>query len=139
MILSIVISNFHHREGGLWISIHLGSYDEILKQIECNKIGSKYDSSLGICLITNSIGVKFVQIPRGEFMMGCSPGDSECSDDEKPRHKVKISQAFILGTTEVTQGQWKSVMGNNPSYFSNCGDNCPVEDVSWNDAQVDFP
>jgi formylglycine-generating enzyme required for sulfatase activity len=40
-----------------------------------------------------------------------------------------------MQTTEVTQNQWQSVMGNNPSYFKNCGDDCPVENVSWSDAQ----
>jgi formylglycine-generating enzyme required for sulfatase activity len=43
--------------------------------------------------------------------------------------------AFAMGKYEVTQGQWRPIMGNNPSYFSNCGDDCPVEHVSWNDAQ----
>ena len=46
-----------------------------------------------------------------------------------------IGQAFAMGKTEVTQGQWRAVMGNNPSNFSNCGDTCPVEQVSWNDAK----
>ncbi|OGT03982.1 MAG: hypothetical protein A2143_02505 [Gallionellales bacterium RBG_16_57_15] len=46
-----------------------------------------------------------------------------------------IGQSFAMGKYEVTQGQWRAVMGNNPSYFSNCGDTCPVEQVSWNDAQ----
>lgn len=41
----------------------------------------------------------------------------------------------ILGKTEVTQGQWKAIMGNNPSGFSNCGDNCPVENISWNETK----
>lgn len=40
-----------------------------------------------------------------------------------------------MQTTEVTQGQWKAVMGNNPSYYDTCGDECPVENVSWEDAQ----
>ena len=40
---------------------------------------------------------------------------------------------LAMGKTEVTQGQWRAVMGNNPSSFKNCGDNCPVENVSWND------
>ena len=70
-----------------------------------------------------------VVLPAGSFMMG-----SDKYDNEKPIHKVNI-QMFAIGKTEVTQGQWKTVMGNNPSYFNNCGDNCPVEKVSWNDAQ----
>ncbi len=43
---------------------------------------------------------------------------------------------YEMGKTEVTQGQWKAIMGNNPSYFSDCGDNCPVEQVSWDEVQV---
>ena len=42
---------------------------------------------------------------------------------------------FEMGKYEVTQGQWMEVMGNNPSDFSDCGENCPVENVSWNDVQ----
>ena len=79
----------------------------------------------------NSIGMEFVKIPAGSFMMG---GNEE--DDEKPVHRVTISKDFWLQKTEVTQGQWKAVMGSNPSYFKNCGDNCPVENVSWDDVQV---
>ncbi len=40
-----------------------------------------------------------------------------------------------MGRTEVTQGQWKAVLGSNPSHFNSCGDDCPVEKVSWNYAQ----
>jgi len=43
--------------------------------------------------------------------------------------------AFAMGKYEVTQGQWRAIMGNNPSHFQNCGDTCPVEKVSWNDAK----
>lgn len=43
--------------------------------------------------------------------------------------------AFAMGKTEVTQGQWRAIMGNNPSRFGNCGADCPVEKVSWNDAK----
>lgn len=42
---------------------------------------------------------------------------------------------YELGKYDVTQGEWRAVMGSNPSHFSSCGDNCPVEMVSWNDAQ----
>jgi formylglycine-generating enzyme required for sulfatase activity len=80
---------------------------------------------------TNSIGMKFALIRPGKFMMGNSGG----SEDEQPPHEVEITEPFYLGQYEVTQGQWKAIMGNNPSYFMDCGDNCPVESVSWNDVQ----
>ena len=82
----------------------------------------------------NSLGVEFVQIPAGEFQMGCSKGDTECEDNEKPLHLVKITKSFYMGKFEVTQGQWTKLMGSNPSSFKECGENCPVENVSWNDA-----
>ena len=63
-------------------------------------------------------------------MMGSTNGGVE----EKPVHRVAISQPFYMGKYEVTQAQWQSVMGNNPSNFKNC-DSCPVEQVSWDDAQ----
>ena len=65
-------------------------------------------------------------------MMGAAPGEVGAYKDEQPRHKVKIA-AFSIGQYEVTQGQWQAVMGSNPSYFKQCGDNCPVESVSFND------
>jgi len=83
---------------------------------------------------TNSLGMKFVLIPAGTFMMGSPPDEINRRDDEN-LHKVTISKPFSLQTTQVTQGQWKGVMGNNPSGFETCGDNCPVESVSWDDAQ----
>jgi len=56
-------------------------------------------------------------------------------DDER-QHNVTLTKGFHMQTTEVTQGQWRAVMGNNPSYFKDCGDNCPVLNVSWNDVQI---
>jgi len=66
--------------------------------------------------------------------MGCWNWTSDCESDEKPVHTVCVD-GFHVGKYEVTQGQWREVMGNNPSRFSSCGDNCPVESVSWNDAR----
>ncbi|KPA16234.1 serine/threonine protein kinase, partial [Candidatus Magnetomorum sp. HK-1] len=83
---------------------------------------------------TNSLGMTFVYIEPGTFMMG-SPPDEPGRNDNETQHQVTLTKGYYLQTTEVTQGQWKAVMGNNPSYFSNCGDDCPVEKVSWNDAQ----
>lgn len=51
--------------------------------------------------------------------------------DEIPKHKITFKNSFYLGKHEITQAQWKAIMGNNPSKFSDCGGNCPVENVSW--------
>jgi sulfatase modifying factor 1 len=83
---------------------------------------------------TNSIGMKFVLIPDGTFTMGSPSNEPERERDEK-LHRVTISEPFFMQTTEVTQGQWREVMGNNPSFFKACGDDCPVETVSWNDVR----
>jgi len=84
--------------------------------------------------ITNSIGMKFVYIEPGLFDMG-SPLDEPERYDNETQHKVTLTQGYYMQATEVTQKQWRSVMGNNPSYFKECGDKCPVENVSWSDVQ----
>jgi formylglycine-generating enzyme required for sulfatase activity len=78
----------------------------------------------------NTLGMTFVLIPAGEFLLGSEYG----STNEKPVHRVRISRPFYLGQYVVTQGQWQAVMGGNPS--SSKGDpNLPVESVSWGDVQ----
>ncbi len=79
-------------------------------------------------------GIEFVWVPAGEFWMGST--SSEADDDERPLTQVRISRGFWLGKFEVTQGRWQGVMGSNPSYFKQCGPDCPVEQVSWDDAQA---
>ena len=81
----------------------------------------------------NGVEMWFVSIPPGEFEMGCSPGDGACQEDEKPRHRVRITKEFEMCKYEVTQAQWEAVMGSNPSEFEGTGR--PVESVSWNDVQ----
>jgi len=83
---------------------------------------------------TNDFGMTFVLIQPGSFVMG-SPESETGREQNEFQHSVTLTQAFYMQTTEVTQGQWKSVMGNNPSDFNSCGDDCPVETVSWEDAQ----
>ena len=78
-------------------------------------------------------GIEFVWVPQGEFRMGST--SRHAHSDEKPVSRVWISRGFWLGKYEVTQAQWQAVMGNNPSRFKNCGGNCPVERVSWDDVQ----
>ena len=79
--------------------------------------------------------MEFVLIEPGTFEMG-SPATEEGRDNDETLHRVTFSQPFYLGKYEVTQGQWEAVMGSNPSHFSACGATCPVEQVSWADAQA---
>ena len=74
---------------------------------------------------------EMVIIPAGGFQMGSNSGGAE----ERPTHSVFVN-SFAIGKYEVTQGQWNSVMGSNPSHFKDCGDTCPVEQVNWDDAQA---
>lgn len=82
-------------------------------------------------VVKNSIGMELVYVPKGSFMMGSESGNA----DEKPVHRVTLSNGFYLGKYEVTQSQWQTVMGENPSHFKDCGGNCPVEQISWDDAK----
>ena len=86
------------------------------------------------CRFTNTIGMSFVYIEPGTFIMG-SPSDEPQRDSGEIQHQVTLTKGYFMQTTEVTQGQWKAIMGNNPSYNSSCGDDCPVERVSWYNAQ----
>jgi formylglycine-generating enzyme required for sulfatase activity len=82
---------------------------------------------------TNSIGMKFVWIPPGSFMMGSPKGEKGRAANET-QHKVTLTKGFFMGVYTVTQEQWKEVMGNNPSFFRG-KKNLPVENVTWNDCQ----
>jgi formylglycine-generating enzyme required for sulfatase activity len=91
---------------------------------------------------TNTLqDIVFVQIPSGGFVQGCrgridSSSNANCLIDEKPIKYINIPQSFFMSATEITQGQWQKVMRNNPSVFSNCGPDCPVENVSWQQVQT---
>jgi hypothetical protein len=78
--------------------------------------------------------IEMVEIPGGTFLMGSRVGEAWDCDDERPPHEVTVP-AFAMGKFAVTQSQYESVMGNNPSHFK--GANRPVECVSWNEA-VEF-
>ncbi|MDR0604460.1 MAG: formylglycine-generating enzyme family protein [Bacteroidales bacterium] len=72
--------------------------------------------------------IEMVYVQGGTFNMGSNDGNS----NEQPVHQVTLS-SYYISKYEITQAQWKAVMGNNPSYFK--GDNLPVEQVSWDDVQ----
>lgn len=80
---------------------------------------------------TNSVGMELAYIPSGSFRMGSPAGEGGRYDDER-QFMARLTKPFLMGVTEVTQDQWESVMGNNPSRFK--GDDLPVEYVSWDDA-----
>jgi formylglycine-generating enzyme required for sulfatase activity len=84
--------------------------------------------------ITNSLGMKLSLIPPGQFLMG-SPPKEEWHRDNETLHRVTLTKAFYMATTEVTQAQWKTLMGTNPSFCT--GDKLPVETVTWQQA-VEF-
>ena len=120
--------------GGSW---YYGPAED--RSTKRNVITPGYRSSHGFRVVL-AIGQVFkdcascpemVVIPAGTFQMGSNNGDSY----EQPVHSVNIRQ-FAIGKTEVTQAQWQAVMGSNPSEFKSCGSDCPVENVSWDDAQL---
>ena len=124
---------------------------------ECQQnLGEDCDTCPADCGVCISPG--FVKIDAGSFWMGSPAGDGEqcpvgytgsgCSGDgtgttvaelgrssSEALHYVKLTHDFEMQETEVTQGQWKAAFANwNPSYFPGCGDNCPVEMISWYDS-----
>ncbi len=117
-------------------------------------VGNNSGSTAAGTVRKNPLGMELVYIPQGEFMMGSSEAEidealyeskkyninivckREIFTPQMPKHKVTITNGFWMGKYEVTQGQCQSVMGDNPSKFTDCGANCPVEQVNWDDIQV---
>lgn len=94
--------------------------------------GQTATRQLSITVVPGNLGIgfeddQFVLVSSGSFQMGSATGQA----DEQPVHEVSITQPFYIQKTEVTQAQWRAIMGTNPSSFANCGDTCPVERVSW--------
>ena len=113
------------------------------EEIPDNNIDENCDGQTDVSSFTiDDMEMKFVRIPAGEFDMGSPPKEQGRYDNEN-LHRVRLTHTFYLMTTEVTQGQWRMVvnaaagthLSADPSYFTNCGDNCPVERVTWNEAQ----
>lgn len=80
-------------------------------------------------IVRNSLGMEFVLVPPGEFVMG-----GRGSDAERPLRRVSITLPIYMGRFPVTQAQWQRIMGDNPSWKEGCG-NCPVEQVSYRDVE----
>lgn len=84
--------------------------------------------------ITGEYSIEMVWIGPGEFLMGSPIGEAERNADREIPHKVKLTKGFWMAKTETTQQLWKAVMGDNPSKIQ--GSDHPVEQVSWNRAQL---
>ena len=105
-----------------------------------NKSINSNDDAIGLETLSNedraiidNLVNNMVYVEGGTFVMGAtSEQGSEADNDEKPTHSVTLS-SYYIGKYEVTQAEWRAVMGSNPSCFK--GDNLPVENISWNDCQ----
>ncbi|MCK6511593.1 SUMF1/EgtB/PvdO family nonheme iron enzyme [Myxococcota bacterium] len=95
-----------------------------------------YDRSAGERRVFRLGGADFAMrwIPAGRFLMGAGVDDNKAFSDEHPQHEVTVTQGFWMGETPVTQEQYQTIMGKNPSYFQRVGVGAPVESVSWYDA-----
>ena len=118
----------------------LGLYDEAIEAATkyltlAGRAGEHYRAALRLLNSAeaeknNPIAeMEFVQVPAREFRMGSE------SEEALYWERVRISRGFWLGKHEVTQAEWQAVMGSNPSWFDECGPDCPVEGVSWDDVQ----
>ncbi len=104
----------------------------------CGNMGAlaqtcQYGCTAGACNGIGGCPDGYVLVPSGMFTMG-SPTTEPGRYADETEHQVTISKSFCLKATEVTQGEWQALMGNNPSSFSTCGSDCPVEKVSWWDS-----
>ena len=102
----------------LWVQEPSG-----LPELEKDRIG-----------ITNSIGMELLWVPAGDFVMGSDI--SEAGDDEEPLTDVSLSAGFFLGKYEVRRSEWEAVMGYDPSSRGCFGPDCPVDRVTWENAQI---
>ncbi|MFW6154671.1 MAG: formylglycine-generating enzyme family protein [Planctomycetota bacterium] len=82
----------------------------------------------------DGVTMTLAHIPAGTFMMGSPETELDRLSNEGPRHEVTLTDSFYMGVHEVTQRQYQTVMGTNPSQFTSSGLDAPVEQVSWNDA-----
>ena len=114
----------------LWLISPVGCSDGMRAKDNDELVHTTLDIGRGVTL-------KLVLVPAGEFMMG-SPETATCHyDDEGPRRRVTISQPFYMGVYEVTQAQWRGVMGSEPwkgKRRTKPGDNIAASYLNWNDA-----
>ncbi len=85
-----------------------------------------------VVTLPGGVRLELTRVPAGTFAMGSPEGERGRSADEGPQHDVRITRAFWIGATEVTQAQWQAVMGTNPAAGAGIGPDLPVYNVAWN-------
>ena len=113
-----------------------GSLTSTASTSSTNALSSSSSSSSGNTItipVKNGISIEMVKVEVGSFEMGATSEMQNPYSDEKPDHRVTLTNNYYVGKYEVTQALWQAVMGSNPSNFK--GDALPVEQVSWNDCQ----
>lgn len=112
--------------GAATVPPHIGGFQQ--------HAGSAPSPKVGDSKVNAKDGLRYVWIPPGMFVEGCSPGDKECYGDEFPTRKITLTHGFWLGQTEVTQTAFQKVMDYNPSETE--GPNLPVDSVTWIEADA---
>ena len=132
--------HFRHAEVALRVGQHEEAIESVTRYLTvAGRDGEHYREALRLLNAAEAAqnspiaGMEFVRVPAGEYLMGST--SEEALFNEQPLTRVRISRAFELGKHEVTQAEWEAVMGSNPSDFDECGGDCPVENVSWDDVQ----
>ena len=113
-----------------------GSLTSTTSSSSTNALSSNSSSPSGNTItipVKNGINIEMVKVEAGSFNMGATPEMVNPWEDEKPVHRVTLTNDYYIGKYEVTQALWQAVMGKNPSWFK--GNDLPVEQVSWNDCQ----
>ncbi len=121
----------------LFIELARSGHAEALAEVSKAADKGNADALLAIgkkSFTVSTITFNMVYIPPGGFLRGSPATEPERFNDER-QHQVRLAKGFWMGETQVIQGLWQAVMGNNPSHFKNCGSDCPVECMSWDDCQ----
>lgn len=105
--------------------------------VTLSSAGHEVSRSYSLLIVSGALGLtfdddQFVTIPAGSFQMGSEEGDP----DESPVHTVTLTRPFQIQKTELTQHQWETVMGTNNTAFPTCGITCPMDGLSWEQAQA---
>jgi formylglycine-generating enzyme required for sulfatase activity len=135
--LGLATADLANKKG--WVAAFLGTYGQLTAEpsvAEARVVAGLLDRGEAFplrALQASQTPRGFIRVAPGSFSMG-SPESEGGREPNEVAHRVTLTRAFWLQATEVTQGQWQAVMGSAPSRFTGCGHDCPIEQVSWEDA-----